>query len=117
MSVFVAVDGSAPTSIGDVDHDGRPDLTVKFSRMAVEQSVPDGDPAPVTIGGAIGNDCFEETAWTRVIQVPVTAPIAGSVSRMGDVAEVRWNTPTGIPIQSVALLVSVDWSCPDSVDG
>ena len=104
----VQVDPSAPTSIGDVDGDGRPDLTVKFSRMAVELTVPEGDAVPVTVSGTIGSGCFDETELIRVIRVPVTAPSAGSLLQSGSAAEVRWDTPAGIQVQSVSILSSFD---------
>ncbi|HET9234049.1 MAG TPA: FG-GAP-like repeat-containing protein, partial [Candidatus Eisenbacteria bacterium] len=75
----VSVDASAPTSIGDVDGDGRADLTVKFSRLAVDLTLKEGDAVPVTVSGRIGNSCFEETELIRVIHVDVTAPSAGGV--------------------------------------
>src|SRR5439155_4601748 len=89
------VDVSATSSIGDADHDHRPDLTVKFNRVAFELTVPGGDAVPVTVSGKIGNGCFTATATIRVVHVPVTAPSAGSVLQSGSAAEVRWDTPNG----------------------
>src|SRR5207247_5861951 len=97
----VPVDVSAPSSIGDVDHDGRPDLTVKFNRIALELTVPDGDAVPVTVRGRIGNGCFEETQLIRMVHVHVTAPTAGGVLQGGIAAEVRWDTAAGVRVQSV----------------
>jgi VCBS repeat protein/type IX secretion system substrate protein len=74
----VSVDPSAPTSIGDVDGNGRADLTVKFSRSAVGLTLMDGDAVPVTVSGRIGNSCFEETELIRVNHVRVAGPSAGS---------------------------------------
>ena len=44
----------------------------------------------------------------RVFRVPVTAPSAGSVLQSGSAAEVRWDTPAGIQVESVAVLFSSD---------
>ncbi|HET9328107.1 MAG TPA: T9SS type A sorting domain-containing protein, partial [Candidatus Eisenbacteria bacterium] len=104
----VPVDASGPTSIGDVDQDGRPDLTVKFDRAAVEATVSEGDSVPVTVTARIGNGCFEATDVIRVIRARVTSPSAGSEVQGGSTAEVRWDTPAGVEVQSVALLFSAD---------
>ena len=104
----VAADSSAPTSIGDADSDGRPDLTVKFDRAAVELTVAEGETVPVTISGKIGSGCFEATDLIRVRRAHVTAPSAGSVLQGGSETEVRWDTPADMPVQSVAVLFSAD---------
>jgi hypothetical protein len=104
----VPVDASAPTSIGDADGDGRPDLTVRFDRAAVELSVQEGEAVPVTVVGKIGTSCFEATDTIRVRRAHVTAPSAGSVLQAGSQTEVRWDVPAGITIQSVAVLFSAD---------
>jgi hypothetical protein len=85
----VRVDASAPTSIGDVDADGRPDLTVKFDRTAVLLVVPEGEAVPVTVTGEIGSGCFEATNVIRVRHGHVSAPTAGSVLQEGSTSEVR----------------------------
>jgi len=102
------VDASAPTSIGDVDADGRPDLTLKFDRAAVELAVAEGDSVPVTVSGKIGNGCFETTRAIRVIRGHVTAPAADAMLLGGSTVEVRWDTPAGIQVLSAALLWSSD---------
>src|SRR5439155_13166801 len=104
----VPVDASAPTSIGDADHDGRPDLTVKFNRAAVGLAVAEGDAVPVTVSGKIGSGCFEATDRIRVFRPHLTAPSAGSVLPGGGTTEVRWYTPADVQVQSVALLWSSD---------
>src|SRR5207249_10838596 len=104
----VPVDATAPTSIGDADSDGRPDLTVKFNRVAVELAVAEGDSVPVTLSGKIGNACFETTDLIRVVRVHVTAPAAGSVFAPGAVTSVNWETPSGVSVASVAVLCSLD---------
>jgi len=104
----VPVDQSAPTSIGDADSDGRPDLTVRFDRAAVELAVTEGDSVPVTVTGTIGQGCFSATDVIRVKRGHVTAPSEGSVLQGASAAEVRWDTPAGIQVQSVAVLWSSD---------
>jgi hypothetical protein len=104
----VPVDGSAPTSIGDADQDGRPDLTVKFDRAAVELTVEEGDAVTLTISGEIGSGCFEATDVIRVRRGHVLAPTAGSVLPNGSTTEVRWDTPAEVHVQSVAVLFSAD---------
>jgi len=104
----VPVDPSAPTSIGDADGDGRPDLTVKFDRAAVDLTVEEGDAVTVTAEGKIGNGCFEATDVIRVIRAHISAPSPGSVVQGGGQTEVRWDTPAGVQVEWVALLSSMD---------
>src|SRR3989449_3152709 len=91
----LAADSSAPISIDDADGDGRPDLTVKFDRAAVERTVAEGEAVPVTMSGKIGSGCFEATAVIRVVRGHVSAPAAGNVLQGGSTTEVRWDTPGG----------------------
>src|SRR5439155_8547041 len=51
---------------------------------------------------------FSATDVIRVKRGHVTAPSGGSVLQGGSVAEVRWDTPAGIEVQSVAVLWSSD---------
>jgi len=74
----VPVDESAPVSIGDTDGDGRPDLTVKFDRAAVQFVVGEGDAVGVTVAGNIAGGVFEATDVIRVVRGHVTAPAEGS---------------------------------------
>src|SRR5262249_32200036 len=104
----VPVDASAPTSIADADSDGLPDLTVKFDRAAVELVVAEGDAVPVTVSGSIGNGCFSATEIIRVVRGQVTSPVEGAVAQGGGTAEVQWDTPNGVQVQSVAVLWSND---------
>ena len=104
----VPVDASAPTSIGDVDADGRPDLTVKFNRAAVDPTLEEGDSVTVTVTGEIGDGCFEATDVIRVIRARVEAPSGGSVVQAGSQTEVSWVTPARVDVQWVALLSSSD---------
>jgi hypothetical protein len=89
----VAVAAGAPTSIGDADGDGVPDLTVKFLRAQVAALLDTGNEVAVTVTGLIGADCFSGTDTIRVTgsHAPtLTSPAAGSVLASGSQAEVRW---------------------------
>src|SRR2546425_10235510 len=72
----VPVDASAPASIGDADHDGRPDLTVKFNRAAVGLAVAEGEAGPGTGSGQIGSGCFAAAGRIRGFRAPPAAPSA-----------------------------------------
>jgi len=104
----VKVDSTAATAIGDHDGDGIPDLMVKFNRAAVELTGSDGDSVPVTVKGMVGGQCFQGADTIRVLRAVVSAPAAGSALPPGMTTTVRWTTPSGVQIQSVALLSSVD---------
>jgi hypothetical protein len=104
----VPVDASAPSSIGDADEDGRPDLTVKFDRAAVTLTVEEGDEVPITVTGKIGNVCFQATDVIRVIRPHVTAPSASSILQGGSTSEVRWDTAVDGQAEPVAVFFSSD---------
>jgi uncharacterized delta-60 repeat protein len=103
----VPVDRSAPVSIGDVDGDGVPDLTVKFGRADVKQSVEEGDAVTVTVTGKIGSGCFAASDVIRVTRGHVSAPPAGSVLQGGSTSVMRWDT-AGVHTGSVAIFSSID---------
>ena len=103
----VAVDGAAPTEIGDQNHDGLQDLMVKFPRDAVRQTLTEGSAVPVTVTGTVASQHFSGSATLRVPHAP-TAAGAAAVIPAGTTTTVRWETPLTIAIQSVALLSSVD---------
>jgi VCBS repeat protein len=104
----VRVDSTATTAIGDHDNDGIPDLMVRFNRGAVELTVSAGDSVPVTVKGTVGGQCFQGTETIRVLRAKVTAPAAGVVLSPGATTAVRWETPNGVHVESVALLSSSD---------
>jgi hypothetical protein len=56
-----------PYRIGDHDHDGIPDLLVKFRRSDVINILPEGDDVPVTVSGTVGTTSFEGMDSIRVI--------------------------------------------------
>ncbi len=104
----VPVDVAAPTSIGDADNDGRPDLTVKFDRAAADLTIEEGDSVTVKVTGVIGDQTFEGTDVIRAMRGHVSAPIAGTVLQAGSTFEVLWTTPANVQVQSVAVLSSLD---------
>ena len=104
----VPVDPAAPTALGDQNGNGIPDLMVKFNRLAVELTVPEGDQVEVTVTGVADGHPFLGTDHIRVRRVVVSAPRAGSHLMTGSVAPVRWQTPSGVTVQSVTLLQSLD---------
>ena len=87
-SVHVA-DG-APVSIGDADHDGNPDLAVKFSRADVAAQLSPGDAVGIEVSGEIGGDCFVATDVIKVKAATLPAPAAGSIMLDGSVVRLTW---------------------------
>jgi hypothetical protein len=81
---------------------------VKFNRVAVELIVSEGGNVPVHVTGTLGGDDFSGTDYIRVRRAVVSAPPAGSHLTPGSVAQVRWQTPSAVTVQSVALLQSFD---------
>jgi hypothetical protein len=104
----VPVDTTASTAVGDHDGNGVPDLMVKFSRTAVELTVSAGDSVAITVTGMLGPDSFSGTDTIHVRRGKVSAPLAGSHFAGGSVARIRWETPDGVKVQSVGLLLSFD---------
>lgn len=104
----VPVDPGAPTAIGDHDNNGIPDLMVRFNRAAVELTLSEGNNVPVTVTGTVDGHCFIGGDEIRVLRAVVSAPAAGSVFTPGSIAQVHWQTPSGVNVQSVALLASFD---------
>jgi large repetitive protein len=56
-----------PYAIGDYDHDGIPDLMVKFDRNAVINLLPNGDRVKVTVTETVGSTTFEGVDYIKVI--------------------------------------------------
>jgi FG-GAP-like repeat/Putative Ig domain len=104
----VVVDPTAPVEIGDHDSDGIADLMVKFDRAAMELTVSEGDIVAVTVNGTVMGQCFNSTDYIRVLRARVSEPAAGSTVSPGTTTTMRWTTPSGINIQSVAVLSSLD---------
>src|SRR5439155_18196918 len=73
-----------------------------------ELTVSGGDSVPVIVTGTLGSQSFTGTDLIRVIRAAVSAPAAGSHLAAGSVTQVRWQTPSGVAVESVALLYSID---------
>ena len=56
-----------PTSIGDYDKDGIPDLMVKFDRAAVQAKLAAGDQVEITISGKVAGIDFQGTDTIKVL--------------------------------------------------
>jgi hypothetical protein len=104
----VPVDPAAPTTLGDHDGNGVPDLSVKINRAAMELTLSDGDNVPVAVTGTVDGHSFSGTDVIRVRRAVVSAPVAASHLTAGGLTEVRWETPSGVSVESVALLQSLD---------
>jgi hypothetical protein len=104
----VPADAAAPAALCDHDGDGVPDLMVKFNRVAVELTMPEGDNVPVTVTGMVDGQSFSGTDFIRVRRGKISAPFAGSQLAGGSVAQARWEAPQGVTVESVALLFSRD---------
>jgi hypothetical protein len=108
LNSTVPVDPAAPTALGDHDGNGIPDLMVKFNRAAVELTLSEGDRVPVHVTGTVDGHSFSGTDYIRARRAVVSAPAAGSHLTVGSVTPVLWQTPSGVTVESVALLVSPD---------
>jgi hypothetical protein len=67
----------SPSSIGDYDSDGLPDLMVKFDRSAVGAILTIGQNVEITVTGNVGSQLFSGTDYIRVINPPVIPPKGG----------------------------------------
>ena len=104
----VPVDADAPTALGDHDGNGKTDLMVKFNRAAAELTLANGNDVPVTVTGTVDGHCFVGIDHIRVIHAVVSAPAAGEQIPSGGSTTVRWQTPNGVNVQSVAILYSLN---------
>jgi VCBS repeat protein len=104
----VPVDPAGPTAVGDHNGNGIPDLMVKFNRVAVELTVSEGDNVPIAVTGMVDGHSFLGTDYIRVRRVVMSSPLAGSHLAAGSLVQVRWQTPSGVAVQSVTLLFSID---------
>ena len=108
LNSTVPVDPAAPTALGDHNGNGIPDLMVKFNRVAVALAVSEGENVPVNVTGTLESQSFQGTDYIRVRRAVVSAPAAGSRLTAGSMTQVGWQTPSGVTIESVALLHSCD---------
>jgi len=110
----VPVAAGAPTSVGDFDADGIPDLMVKFDRAEVTALLEVGNSVPITVSGLVGGECFEATDMIKVKTGHLPSPAAGSVLTPGTQVEVVWEVERRFHI--VDLLASFDGGATWSVE-
>jgi hypothetical protein len=77
----VPVDPVAPTTLGDHDGNGVPDLMVKFNRVEVGLTVSEGDDVAVTVTGTVNGQSFTGTDQISVRRAAVPASPAGPLRR------------------------------------
>jgi hypothetical protein len=104
----VCVAPTAPSALADHDANGIPDLMVKFNRAAVGLAVGEGDSVLVEVTGTVGGRLFSGVDYIRVRRAVVSAPLGGSHLAAGSVAQVCWQTPNSVVVESVALLHTLD---------
>jgi hypothetical protein len=101
----VAVASGAPTSIGDANGDGIPDLSVKFSRFALLSTLSGTGSQTISITGLIGGQCFEATQSVTVLAAPpLASPAEGSVLTPGTVAQIQWPTSSASTVDLIETL-------------
>ncbi|TMQ69484.1 MAG: hypothetical protein E6K81_14860 [Candidatus Eisenbacteria bacterium] len=94
-------------SIGDEDHDGVADMTLKFDQDALAPTLEEGDQVAVVMTGELpGNHRLLGTSTIRVIRHHVTAPNGGEVVAPGGTLAVRWSVPSGWHPDHADVLVS-----------
>ncbi|MGH7740638.1 MAG: FlgD immunoglobulin-like domain containing protein, partial [Candidatus Eiseniibacteriota bacterium] len=116
----VAVDTCGPSSLGDVNHDGIPDLIVSFPRRDLLKTLPSTEPMIVVATGSftdlrqfVGRDTL------KMRRGDVDRPVAGTNLTPGSMAQLTWVTPPNSPVQWVAVLHSFDhgecWELDDDL--
>jgi hypothetical protein len=92
---FVAPADQQPRPVGDVDHDGVPDLTLKFPFDQLRPTLAPGPSVPVVLTGAMADGrTFLGIEDIRVIRQQVSAPNGGEVLTSGRPFNVTWNIPS-----------------------
>ena len=105
----VPADLSKPSKIGDANHNGIPDLEVRFDRATVIAILVPGRAVPVTVTGDIGDGChFTGVDVVRVKRATINGPDAGAMIALGLPTTIRWNTPPDVTPRWVAVLSSID---------
>jgi len=103
----VAVDPDAPTSVGDVDSDGIPDLMVKFPRADVVATLSAGNAINVSVAGDVGSDCFQSSDVIKAKSKTLASPAGGSIQAPASQANVDWNKDVDDP-STVDIIASYD---------
>jgi VCBS repeat protein len=115
LNETVPVDPDAPTSIGDHDGDGVPDLMVKFDRRLVLATLAAGGRVPITVTGTVNGQTFSGTGYVVVratkapVPIPAEAPRAElAIRRTGPYAGGRARVEFALRDQSPARLELLD---------
>jgi hypothetical protein len=96
-------------TIGDVDHDGIPDMTLKFVQDDLTPTLPEGDQVPVILSGELaGNHRVLAQGVVRVIHHQVTSPNGGETLTPGSAYSIGWNVPVGWQPDHADLYLSVN---------
>jgi len=96
-------------TLGDFNHNGVSDFTVKFLRQDVESVLSEGDRVQVTITGAVGDACkFAGTEFVRVIRPHVLRPNGGETYAPGATALLQWTNPNGWSVDHAQIHYSAD---------
>jgi hypothetical protein len=108
----VGVAAGAPTSIGDANGDGIPDLSIKLDRSALLASLSGNGALSVTASGLIGSQCFASVTTVNVkANPPLLSPAAGSVLTPGSTAVVRWQPDANPTVDLISTFDGGDsWS-------
>ena len=109
-------DASGPSSIGDHDGGGRPDLMVKFRRAALALVLPEGDRVPIVVTGLIGDRAFVGHDTIRVRRGRVVRPMAHETVGAGLSYSVQYEVSGSESVQWVALLHSFDLGVTWTID-
>ena len=103
----VAVDPDAPTSVGDVDGDGIPDLMVKFPRADAVATLSAGNAIEITLAGDVGSDCFTSSDVIKAKSKTLDSPLAGSIQAPSSQANIDWSKDVDDP-STVDIIASFD---------
>jgi hypothetical protein len=96
-------------TLGDFNHNGVSDFTVKFLRQEVEYILPEGDQVQVTITGSVGDNCkFAGTEAVKVLRPHVVHPNGGESYAPGATALVEWTNPNGWSVDHAQIHYSAD---------
>jgi len=96
-------------ALSDRDHDGIPELRVKFAREAFEAVVPQGDSVEVCVTGSMSSgDQFVGCDTIRTYRPTVLYPVAGAALIIGNTVTLQWLLPSGVNVDYVDVHYSLD---------
>jgi hypothetical protein len=96
-------------TLGDVDQDGIPDLTLKFDLDRLRPTLDEGNPVTVVLTGELeGGHRLLARASIRVTRHKVTSPNGGEVLAPGAASRIRWSGAGGEAAQRADLDLSIN---------